>query len=437
MAMRLARSAPRALVVPDPAFWAAAGVDVAGLGVEPVASPERADLMLLPSVVPRGLEDAVREARARLRDPDAVRIKPGLSILGEDLETVLAHEPQREREEEESEDDEDGEEHDDHDHDHDHDDMMAVTGDPSSDGLVMEDAEATIGPLGPALATGIVWHATLDGDVVCKSQIESALRDPAGAGAALDPLAPISCRWALERAGAAQLEPRQVALRVAAVELERALSHVTWLTRFAYTLGRLALADRLRRGCAPLIEAHRALLRRPDDAPALREILPLRNALRSAIGSRSLRMRATRAGIVDEEHEARRAGGPVARAAGIEEDARSADRAYRELGFAPVLRSAGDAEARMLVRVDEASASLELAEAALGAGELPPDAGPVEGPRGPLEAQHGGPSGALAAVAPGGAALVELAAQSARGHELARAVTAIGSFDLSPGIVTR
>ena len=53
--------------------------------------------------------------------------------------------------------------------------------------------------------------------------------------------------------------------------------------------------------------------------------------------------------------------GPVARAAGLAEDVRLDDPAYRELGFEPILGQRGDAAARLELRLAEAAQSLDLA----------------------------------------------------------------------------
>jgi Ni,Fe-hydrogenase III large subunit len=61
--------------------------------------------------------------------------------------------------------------------------------------------------------------------------------------------------------------------------------------------------------------------------------------------------------------------GPVARAAGISEDARAGEREYDALGFEPVVRDGGDALERLRLRLAEAERSLALIEAVdLGAG---------------------------------------------------------------------
>lgn len=74
--------------------------------------------------------------------------------------------------------------------------------------------------------------------------------------------------------------------------------------------------------------------------------------------------------------------GPVARAAGLPEDARKDNLVYQELGFEPVVGREGDAAARLYQRLAEAGQSLDLAARA-GARMSVPD-GTVESPRGRL-----------------------------------------------------
>lgn len=52
--------------------------------------------------------------------------------------------------------------------------------------------------------------------------------------------------------------------------------------------------------------------------------------------------------------------GPTARASGVDNDVRTADPYYRQLGFEPVVRDEGDALARCLVRADELLQSLDM-----------------------------------------------------------------------------
>ena len=78
--------------------------------------------------------------------------------------------------------------------------------------------------------------------------------------------------------------------------------------------------------------------------------------------------------------------GPIGRAAGIPEDARTDIAAYRDLGFRPVTIDSGDAAARWRVRMAEVRQSLELAAASGGLTTGPVEA--FEGPRGLVTADR-------------------------------------------------
>ena len=52
--------------------------------------------------------------------------------------------------------------------------------------------------------------------------------------------------------------------------------------------------------------------------------------------------------------------GPVARGSGVNNDVRSANPMYRDLGFSPVLYDDGDCWSRCMVRVDEIMQSLDM-----------------------------------------------------------------------------
>jgi hypothetical protein len=109
--------------------------------------------------------------------------------------------------------------------------------------------------------------------------------------------------------------------------------------------------------------------------------------------------------------------GPVARAAGLAEDVRTDDPAYRHLGFTALTQQGNDAAARLAQRFDEAVQALELAGRADGlrAGGN----GVVEGPRGRLTAD-GSPT----------ARLLELVPELVTGREWGDATAALASLDL-------
>ena len=118
--------------------------------------------------------------------------------------------------------------------------------------------------------------------------------------------------------------------------------------------------------------------------------------------------------------------GPVARAAGVPEDARSDDPAYRALDFAPIVQSdaagLGDARARWRQRIAETVQSLELAGRAGDRCTGGAGGSAIERPRGPISASASAetPTGVLLSVLP-----VLLA-----GLEWGDAVTTIVSLDL-------
>jgi hypothetical protein len=453
-----------AIVVPDEQTWTMAGVDPAGLGVEPVFDVAAARRVLLPDRVPDTLAEPLRELLSALPssaepvdselafagDVDAPRLQAGAHAHGRhdagehtrrthdhaghgdhehhgeheardghgDHEHHGGHESQGDHEHDGS--------HDDHHGGHDHHDMMAIVGEPSADGLVMESIELRLGPLGTPLPAGVVADVTLDGDVVAECTLTALLvnADPP------DPLAPKA--W--ERVAAAANDvagrpPTDRWLALAAAEVERALSHTAWLRAFGRVLGWRPLVERAGAAISLVLEA-RSL--GPSEL-AVAEIA-LAELAQFAERSRRLRWRTAGRACVSSD-DARRLGlaGPAARASGLPDDARSDDPLYRQLGFEPLVRSEGDAWARTVLRATESVAALRLASAAAAESAVPdaPLASVVEGPRGPLRATSEGPE------APGESALLAAAGATAVGAEWAAAVVGIASFDLSPWRVTR
>jgi hypothetical protein len=381
-----------AIVVPDEQTWTMAGVDPAGLGVEPVFDPAAARRVLLPDRVPEALAGPLRDLLAALPSravPDASR----LAFAGDvdpDAADKHAHEGHGEHDHHGGHDDHGG---------HDHHDMMAIVGEPSADGLVMEPIELRFGPLGTPLPAGIVADVTLDGDVVAACEVSALLvsHDPP------DLLAPKA--WDRATHGG----------ELAAAEVERALSHTAWLRAFGRVLGWRTLVERAGAALRPVIAAQS--LRPPELAAAEAALTDL---ARFVERSRRLRWRTEGRARVSER-DARTLGlpGPAARASGVADDARSDDPHYRRLGFEPVVRLEGDAWARTVVRAAEAAAALRLASAAVA------DGGPSDVPRGPVVE---GPRGGLRATG----SLLVAAGATAVGAEWATAVVGIASFDLSP-----
>lgn len=332
--------------------------------------------------------------------------------------------------------------------------MVAMTRDlpRSRDGLPMEWAEVPFGPLSPGLPGGLALVLTLDGDVVARA---TRAAGPVRRGlvatwpgpretfpdrfARLDPLTPVAYRLlaqrALETAAGLTLDAREARARVAALERERAASHLGWLAGFAELLGVGWLAERS--------AALQLALARAADPDAL---VPLHGeALRLAAGVERLPLLRRRLAAIGRPGEAAERRGPVARAAGVTADARAADPAYRALGFAPLVREGDDALARLLVRLAEIGQSLDLAIAAGdGAAAAPP----------PRHGTDGGERGTATLETPRGAATLHLLldagtvreahldapsgghapliAAVAEGRELADALVGIASLDLSP-----
>lgn len=476
-----------AIVVPDEAAWLMWGHDLAAAGVRRVAAAERAEVLIAPTRIPEPLVPAVRDAWSRL--PPGRRLElidaPVAGVPASEALHVARHEPEHTAQHEHQQyghghelhrnshethaghgghgvhpahgahderghdqhghnDDDAGHAHGDGGHGahggHDHGDMMAIVGEPSRDGLVMEEIAFTLGPLAPSMPGGLLVELSLDGDVVAAATVRASLTVDATvlpSERAPDPLASAAWQAAVQaHAGTGG----DHAASLARVEAERALSHAAWLRTLAAVLGWAQLADLaldLARALLPLrvlaaagsIDA--ALVARTS-APER----PLRDVER-LVSSARLRRRLGGEGRIERERLRRASvGGPVARAGGLAVDARSADERYRRLDFAPQLDDDGDALARARVRTREVRESLRLLAAVATDPESVRSARPsarVEGPRGPLHVDSG--DGVLAAHAPGAEQLCELAGEAIVGLELASAIAVLASFDLSPWAV--
>ena len=400
------RLAP-SLVVPDEQSWTVWGHDPASLGLRPVLDAGLAQRLLIPERMPMPLAEAL----ASLLDADdrraSTEVRPS-PLRGLTLTALRDHSQ--------------GEGAHEHHGDHgDHGDMMAIEGEPSADGLVMEPIEFRLGPLITPLPGGVVADLTLDGDVVGKAEIHALLE---GSTDEPDLLAPAAWRAAIDGAAGREASPAERRGRLIAVERERAVSHLAWLRAF----GRLL-------GWEPLVErCSRALAAAPaQSAAAAAEVLNLVD------GSRLLASRTRGRATLDVE-EVRRRGlrGPISRAAGVPDDARTLDPLYGAFGFEPLVQESGDALARTMQRAQEAVQALDLAaraERMVEAGAppapaaIPIDGGLVEGPRGPLRAEPA--DGGVRLTAPGSRAALEAAGDAMIGEEWAAALVALASFDLS------
>lgn len=445
--MGLRRPQPPGLVVPDEETRLALG------GVGSAADGAGGRVLTLPERVPEALVEPVREAWELLGAHRTSRTYASAlaGVAAQDVLEPREHGHHHEHGHDGHEQGHGGHGHEGHEDSHgghDHGDMMAITGEPSADGLVMEDLDVQAGPLGVALPGGLVVAAALDGDVVASAEVQATLR-----AAEPGPPDPWSAQaWAAAergaRSGDASLDPAERWTRLAAVELERAVSHAAWLHGFSRLLGWAELTGKVRR----VLESARAARDGVLTAGGPPESLPARLvAARAAAATfaadleddRRLTWRTQGVGRLDAGRaRARGLTGPAARASGLEEDARMGDPGYVLLGHAPLLRHEGDARARTLVRVAEIGQSLELAAAALARGQdapgapepAPAFAGEAESARGPVRVALGA-DGALRRSAPGAPEARIAAADLAVGLEWGSALVTVASFDLSPWAV--
>lgn len=316
----------------------------------------------------------------------------------------------------------------------------------SRDGLAMDRIEVPFGPFFPGLPGGLRLMLTLDGDGVAEARADSlaiaSLPLPASPGrfveslAAAMPLEPtayrlLACR-ALECAVGLTPSPEAVRSRIGALEHERVVSHLGWLAQ----LGRQVGFEWAMRRAGELQSALRTA-----GPQTIARHKPALQALAYRLRRTSLlRARLTGIGRLASEAGLR---GPVARASGMDEDARLAEQGYRALGFVPVIADGGDALARLCVRLGESVHSLDLVEAA----------GVTKAPTTPGIGSASG-RGESAVETPRGRALLRLTVERgevtraaldlpSRDHrhlihalvaerELGDALTAVGSLDLSP-----
>jgi len=421
-------------VVPDDQAWTLWGADPYAAALRPVGDAGAARHVLLPDRLPRPLGPALSRLREDLPAGRRVEVRAAPALEGERIERVLAGVDAKAQDGGEGEDrsGEDG---------HDHGDMMAITGAPGSDGLVMEPIDTTLGPLGGPLPGGLRVAVRLAGDVVEHCDVAALLQ----AGAAApdrppDPLAASAWEAALRTALAPDGGERGWET-VAGVEVERAVSHVAWLRAF----GRLLAWEPLVEACSAALTPLLAVRPSPADDTSvtggLECALEGLALLRRLVRGRRMAARTRGRAVVGGEVVAREGlTGPVARAAGVPADARVDDPAYASLAFRPVVEQDGDAHARTVVRHAEAVAALEIAVAALArtgsAGAPAPFADGaggalVEGPRGPLRARRG-EDGTPRCTAAGSEALLGVAAHSTLGREWGAALVCLASFDLSP-----
>jgi hypothetical protein len=271
---------------------------------------------------------------------------------------------------------------------------MAMTDMDPADDLMLGALPTALGPWFPGLPSGLELELVLQGDRIAEisrvgNAFPAALLDPA---ALPDTLAPAA------RALDGEAQP------VAALERARLASHLAWMADALPLLGLSAVG-----------EAARRLIAAPPDGRMVGRLIG--RAERAGL-PRLLRG----LGVVDRARiEECGLVGPVARAAGVPDDARAGDPAYADCGFDPALEEGGDAWARWRVRAREC---LDSARLIAEAGDRRSDA--AESPRGRLARAADGtlrpPSRPLFGLLP------ELLAL----REWAEATAIIASLDLDP-----
>lgn len=260
---------------------------------------------------------------------------------------------------------------------------------PDPDGLELDQLPLHVGPIYPPLPPGLVLDVGLQGDVIREVTVGT---NPFAAA----PDEPV----AAELDTALFIEALTGARSVAELELARTRHHLRWAAATLRLHGLDSLGLRLL-----------AMSR----SPVPEQRCELERLVRRLRRSRSLAWATRGIGtVLPEQVDA----GPVARAAGRDIDARLADPAYGDLGFAPVVVGGGDAWARLQQRLAEAVQSLELAARA---GTRVRQPGPtLEGPRGPLRVGEPLPSRGL----------LDLLADLLVGREWGDAMTTVASLDL-------
>jgi len=332
--------------------------------------------------------------------------------------------------------------------------MVEITKDlpRSHDGLPMDWIDVPFGPLFPGLPGGLTLMLTLDGDTVATAdirqgatsrQLESALpgvRETLHERIAmLDRLAPnaySALAWkAMASAGGAATKEAGERARVGALERARTVSHLGWLSAFGHLLGYRWFEELA-------AELHLAVVNATD----VSSLAPARDGIRRLVErverTPAIHQRLSGIGVIPPDGYGDWLTGPVARAAGLENDARVADPAYRSFGFAPVTRTSSDALARLEVRLHEVIQSLDLLEKA-GIWSLPTPAGSpnateataaLEMPRGEASIHVVLDQREVSAVhvTVPSSMHVDMLPVVAEGVELADSLVATASLDISP-----
>ena len=213
------------------------------------------------------------------------------------------------------------------------------------DGLTLDSLTFRLGPFFFAFPPGMSAEITLQGDLVQTWQTQLVPYPQS-----LDPVF---------------FTARERPVPIAEIELARARHHLHRLYRGLHLAG--------------LEGASLSALRLAQNLSTTSTLDGLRRYL-----SRSgfFRLAAIKGGELGPE-QARRIGGPAARAAGLDEDLRSGDAGYRRLGFSPVCQTGGDTCARWWQVLAEIDQSLHLARQAERDDVTTSELGRIETPRGP------------------------------------------------------
>lgn len=223
---------------------------------------------------------------------------------------------------------------------------------PDRDGLRLDVLPVEIGPFFPRLPTGLILEARLAGDVLVEVDVPSLG-------------APLS-RPAVPQSPFVRALTEPVPIRE--LEVARARDHLRWLADALIAQGLPAF------GLRALRLAQRA---GPGDGDHVRRFD------RDLRWTQLFRWSLPPAAAIDRSLIRGEGLGPLARAAGLVEDVRLDEPAYRHLGFAPIVLDENDPAARWHLRLAEAGRSLDLA--AIAADRMTERVGVVESPRGRLE----------------------------------------------------